>query len=451
MNFYQDTIVAQSTAPGKGAIHIIRISGEDAISVCDRIFRGHKFLKDTYSRYSSFGRIFDGDQLIDEVLAIVFRAPDSYTGEDLVEISCHGSQYIADLILALLLRYIRLAEPGEFTQRAFINNKLDLTQAEAVGDLLAASTKHSHAIAVNQLEGKLKKKIKACLDIITDLRLKLELEIDFPEDFVESISYEELVEKVNLLSKELEILVASGRDGMILRMGCKVCLVGKPNVGKSSIFNAFLESERAIVTPVPGTTRDYLEEAISLEGFLIIFYDTAGLRETENQIEMLGMKRSLEIINRSDLVIYITDSLQGDDDLSHLEASVENYNIIKTINKTDILDMEVITDYVNKGFIPCSTISPDGLNALKSHLITRININPEKLDYPPLTNVRQIAAANKALSELERVHQALEQGASIEFIAFDLQQVSQALEEITGMITTEEILDKIFSNFCLGK
>ena len=451
MNLYQDTIAAQSSAHGTGAIHLIRLSGSDAIRVTDIFFKGKKTLTDSPSRYANFGRLYADGHLIDEVLVTVFRTPDSYTGEDSVEISCHGNQYIADLILENILQYARLAKPGEFTQRAFINNKLDLTQAEAVGDLLSASTRHSHKIAVDQLEGRLQQEIKVLLDIITEIRIGLELEIDFPEDYVETISPAEMADKIAKLKGELQLLVQSGRDGMILREGYKVCLVGKPNVGKSSIFNGLLNTERAIVTSIPGTTRDYLAEAIALEGFLLIFFDTAGLRETADQLEILGMERSLEIIEQSDLVIYVIDSEQDDAELSSLQEVVKNKKIIKALNKTDILDSALIKTHQQLGYIPCSTISDDGLSGLKSRILQEINIKPEEFELPPLTNARQIAAARKALAELEQVENALAEGISVEFIAFDLLQASQALEEITGIITTDDILDKIFSGYCIGK
>jgi len=451
VNFNQDTIAAQSTVAGKGAIHIIRLSGADAIKICDKRFKAKKTLAETPSRYTTFGKIYAGEQLIDEVLVTVFRAPDSYTGEDVVEISCHGNQYIAAQILENILQFARLAEPGEFTQRAFLNNKLDLTQAEAVGDLLSASTRFSHKIAIDQMEGRLKQKISNILDIITEIRIALELEIDFPEDYQESISIEEIEAKISILKKDLEMLVKSGRDGMILRNGYRVSLVGRPNVGKSSIFNALLDSERAIVTPVPGTTRDYLEEAIALSGFLIVFYDTAGLRDSEDPLEKLGMARSMDIIDKSDLVIYVTDSEPQDYEINKLEKTVKNIKLLKVLNKTDIINPTLISEYLQQGYIPCSTVEADGLDDLKAALLQEINIKPEEFEVPPLTNTRQLAAARKALIELLQFQETLKAEGSVEFLAFDLLQVSQALEEITGIITTDDILDKIFSSYCIGK
>jgi len=451
VDFNQDTIAAQSTAAGKGAIHIIRLSGPDAILVCDKIFKAKRTLAETPSRYATFGKIYADKQLIDEVLVTVFRAPESYTGEEMVEISCHGNQYIAAQILENILQFARIAEPGEFTQRAFINNKLDLTQAEAVGDLLSASTRFSHKIAIDQMDGRLKQKISSILDIITKIRIGLELEIDFPEDYQDSISIEGISLEISRLKTDLEMLVESGRDGMILRDGYRVSLIGSPNVGKSSIFNALLESERAIVTPVPGTTRDYLEEAIALSGFLIIFYDTAGLRDTEDPLEKMGIARSMNIIDKSDLVIYVTDSQQQDSETDRLKEVVKDKKLLKVINKTDIISHSLIDEFLQQDYIPCSTILSDGLDKLKAAILQEINISPEEFDVPPLTNTRQIAAARKALEELQQFEETLKAEGSVEFLAFDLLQVSRALEEITGVITTDDILDKIFSSYCIGK
>ncbi|MBN1948798.1 MAG: tRNA uridine-5-carboxymethylaminomethyl(34) synthesis GTPase MnmE, partial [Candidatus Cloacimonetes bacterium] len=305
MNYQNDTICAISTPPGISGIAVIRISGAEAIKTADCYFKGRRKLQDCSSHTVHFGHIVDGDEILDEVYAMIFRTPHSYTGEDVVEISCHGNTFVANRILQLLLRKIRLAGPGEFTQRAFFNDKIDLTRAEAIADLLQAQTRRSHRAAVEQLEGSLYRRIELLVQKLTDYRTRLELEIDFLEQSIPEINLGELEGNLLGLLAELKQLVASGEEGIILREGLRVSLVGAPNVGKSSIFNAFLESERAIVTPIPGTTRDYLEEAISLQGYLVRIFDTAGIRPAGDQIEQIGIDRSYDIIKKSHLVLFI--------------------------------------------------------------------------------------------------------------------------------------------------
>jgi tRNA modification GTPase len=451
MNYRIDTIAAQATAFGNAAIHLIRLSGEEAISICDRIFRGQKKLSESPARRAQFGRIYDGDSLIDDVLITIFPGPMSYTGEDVVEISCHGNQYISDRIMEVLLQDSRLAEPGEFTQRAFINGKIDLTQAEAVGDLLAASTRRAHNLAINQLEGGLQRKIEDFLAKITELRMQIELEIDFPDDFPGGISYSELGKRFDELYRELGLLEDSGREGIILRNGYRVSLVGPPNVGKSSIFNAFLKSARAIVTPEPGTTRDYLQEALAIDGFLVIFFDTAGIRDSDDKIELMGMERSNEVIDNSDLVIYVIEPGQEEEQAIFFNRLPAGKTTLKVINKTDLIDVAAIKKYEQKGYIPCSATRENGLESVKKEILRQMNIKPESLEAPHLTNARQIAAARRALSELAKAKISIANKNSMEFIAFDLRMVSEALEEITGVISSDDILDKIFANFCIGK
>lgn len=451
MKYSPDTIAAQSSAHGMGGIHVIRISGESALELCDEYFRGKERLVNIADRYAQYGQIYDKDELVDEVLVTVFRAPGSYTGENVVEISCHGSQYICQRILQLLLQKARLAEPGEFTQRAYINGKLDLTQAEAVGDLLASKTRNAHQLAIHQLEGRLHKRIQKLLRKLTDLRARLELEIDFPEEHEEEISMADLQDAVNKLVEELSDLAASGRDGLILRQGLQVCLVGAPNVGKSSIFNAILESERAIVTPVPGTTRDFLEESVSLGGFLLRIFDTAGLRESSNEVEKIGIERSKEIIRQADLIIYVTDKANFGAEEAYWEELLPAAKLIKTVNKSDELTEAEKAFYLLGEYILCSAKTENGLVELKSKLQEYVSIKPQNLREAPLSNARQIAAAEEALAEIRHVQAGIAEGVSIEFIAFDLQQVSRSLERITGEISSEDVLEEIFSNYCIGK
>ncbi len=332
MEYSHDTISAISTPVGIGGISVLRVSGDTAIDVVSKIFEGKKDLINQPSHKAIFGRILEADKLVDEVIVTVFRSPHSYTGEDVVEISCHGSTFITNQILSILLRNTRLAEPGEFTQRAFLNDKIGLTQAEAVGDLLTAKTRISHQAAIQQYEGSLKNRIEKFLNHLTDFRTQLELEIDFLEQDLDEIDNHKLLQGLTTLHNDLEQLAKTGEEGLIIKDGLKVSLVGAPNVGKSSIFNSLLETERAIVTPIPGTTRDYLEEVISLNGYLVRIFDTAGLRETTDQIEKIGIKRSYEIIKNSHKVIFVIDGDENRELVKKYDVKATYYFRLSTLD-----------------------------------------------------------------------------------------------------------------------
>jgi len=451
MNYRSDTICAISTPIGTGGISVIRLSGPKAFEYTDKIFQGNKALKDLDSHRVIYGKIKDNSETIDEVYVSLFKKPRSYTGEDVVEISCHGNTFIANRILELLLLQARLAEPGEFTQRAFLNNRIDLTQAEAVGDLLQARTKKSHKAAIEQLQGSLHNKIDGLLKKLTTLRTLLELEIDFLEQDLEDTDKNKILEELIDLKSDLRKLADTGEEGLILKDGFMVSLVGAPNVGKSSIFNSFLETERAIVTPIPGTTRDYLEEAISLKGYLVRFFDTAGIRKTTDQIEEIGIQKSYDIIKKSHKVLFIIDGKENKTELKQLHKIISPDKIIKVINKADLYSKKEIDIFKKQDYIPCSTINADGLNDLKKVLLEQINIGDDELHSGILTNTRQIAAVKKAISTLEKAENSLINNLGPEFTAFDLKEASLALEEIVGIISTDDILNLIFSEFCIGK
>jgi tRNA modification GTPase len=450
MEYKTDTIAAISTPTGIGGIAVLRVSGSKAIEVVKPYFKD-KNISSLPSHKATFGKIVADNQIIDEVVLTIFRAPHSYTGEDVVEISCHGNNFIAHRILELLLQRSRLAEPGEFTKRAFLNDKMGLTQAEAVGDLLNAKTKYSHLAALQQLEGKLHNKIAIFLKELTALRTKLELEIDFQEQGIEELERESFLKKMQQLHENLLELVQTGEEGIILKDGYRICLVGAPNVGKSSIFNSFLESERAIVTPIPGTTRDYLEEAISLQGYLIKIYDTAGLRKTNNIAEKAGIERSYQIIRNSHKVLFIIDGQENKAELQKLEKIISPRHILKVLNKSDILDDSIKENFRKKGYIECSAIKENGLQKIKKAILDEIEITPAQLDAGLLNNTRQIAAANKAATAMKKAIDSFQQNMGAEFTAFDLKEASIALEEIIGKITNDDILNNIFRNFCVGK
>ena len=447
--YHNDTITALATPIGAGALHIIRVSGADAIEQVAKIFKPKKKLLSASSHSAVYGKIVADGKLLDEVLCTVFHNPHSFTGENSVELSCHGSMFVANSIIEELLKHTRLANPGEFTLRAYLNNKLDLTQAEAVNDIIQAKTKKSQQLALNQLEGKLYKRIAKLLEKLSHYRIQLELEIDFLDDDVPDINLEELHQELLLFKADLEKLVISGEQGRIIREGLKISLIGKPNVGKSSLFNKLLESERAIVTPIPGTTRDYLEEVISLDGYLVRIFDTAGIRETSDTIEKLGIKRSKEIIDGSDFVLYITDSTDSTEEYNNFVADIPAHKLLKVLNKVDIIPAEKLINYPD--YIQTSTFNQEGTNKLKESLLTKITLSDSELNSGLLTNSRQILAVKEAITSIAQAADSIDADMGYEFTAFDLKEASAHLEEVVGKITNDDLLNTIFSNFCIGK
>jgi tRNA modification GTPase len=443
------TISAISTPPGNGGIAVLRVSGEESIAVVNNIFSAN--LLKRKSHRAVFGRIIYHGKTIDEVVVTLFRAPRSYTGEDVVEISCHGSMYIAQQILDILLENTRLAAPGEFTQRAFLNEKMGLTQAEAVGDLLTAKTKMQHLAAMNQLEGSLHNHILRLSKKLTHYRTMLELEIDFFEQDLDEINRNELIGGLEKLKEELQRLADSGEEGMILKEGLRVSLVGAPNVGKSSIFNSFLQNERAIVTAEAGTTRDFLEEAISLNGYLVRIFDTAGLRETSNQVEKIGISRSYEIIKNSHKVLFIVAEQENEEEFLKLTQIINPKKIIKILNKADLYSEDVIANFRKKGYLIASANVENGLDEIKNILLSDIAISEDDIRSGILNNSRQIAAAKRAIASIDKALDSIKAEMGFEFTAFDLKEASHSLEEIIGRITDDDILNSIFSDFCIGK
>ena len=451
MEYSHDTISAISTPLGVGGISVLRVSGDKAINVVSKIFKSKIGLMNQPSHKAIFGRILDSGKLVDEVIVTAFKAPHSYTGENVVEISCHGSTFITNQILQILLRNTRLAEPGEFTQRAFLNDKIGLTQAEAVGDLLTAKTRISHLAALQQYEGRLRYRIEKLLAQLTDFRTQLELEIDFLEQDLDELDDNNLIKELTTLNQELAYLAKTGEEGLIIKDGLRVSLVGAPNVGKSSIFNSFLENERAIVTPIPGTTRDYLEEVISLNGYLVRIFDTAGLREATDQIEKIGIKRSYEIIKDSHKVLFVIDGDENEKEYDTLTKLIDENKIVKVLNKSDKFEKVELQKFKDKGYIICSTSGGSGLTELKSSLLHNIEISEDELHSGILTNTRQIVAVTKATQSVNKALESISNGMGYEFTAFDLKEASTALEEIIGKVTSDDILNKIFTNFCIGK
>lgn len=477
MTALDDTIAAISTPRGSGGIAVIRVSGLRSIEIVDKLFSGKVRLKDADSHRAYYGKILDhnsvGDSggmkpsFLDEVVVTLFRAPKSYTCEDVVEISCHGGQFLSERILELLLRQgCRAAEPGEFTQRAFLNGRLDLAQAEAVADIIRAKTELSLRAALSQFQGIFSQRIKDLRQQVIDICSLLELELDFAEEDVQFADRAEIQTKLLNCISEVEAFLNSYRRGKILREGARLVIVGKPNVGKSSLLNALLKEERAIVTHIPGTTRDVLEEQLSLGGVLFRVVDTAGVRETSDVIEREGVNRTKAQIRNAELILFVFDGSEEldrqDDELIaqvfELRGSPELQNSFSAvINKID-LPVRMNKGELGRRLPGCPIIEISakkliGIEQLEKMLLKIIMgkggaiLNGE----PIVTNLRQKDALERALTALQSTLQLLQQGSSSEFVALDLRTALDSLGEIIGEVTTEDILGNIFSKFCIGK
>lgn len=446
----QEPICALITPAGFAAIAVIRVSGKGSIDLSSRFFRPAEKLRTapTHRAVHGYFMAASGEE-IDEVLITVFRAPKSYTGEDSVEISCHGNPDLANRILQQLLTVFRLARPGEFTLRAYLNGKLDLNQAEAVNDLILARTKRAERAALNQLQGRLSQELQHLLSQISEARLRCELAIDFSDQDLPLPDLEHLHSLISGIYNAATRLAATGEQGKLIREGIKICLSGAPNVGKSSLFNAFLQQNRALVTPHPGTTRDYLEESISLDGFPVVLFDTAGLRGSEDEVEAMGIAKSHELMHSSDLILYMHDYTNvAEDSLSPEVQARFNDKILQVAAKSDLLPPGLI---LPAGVIPCSALVPGGLEKLSQAILQRLNLHEYQDDQSHITNTRQLSALHRCITCLESALANLENNLGFEFIAFELQSASTALEELLGVITPDDLLAEIFSKFCIGK
>ncbi|MGI6198112.1 MAG: tRNA uridine-5-carboxymethylaminomethyl(34) synthesis GTPase MnmE [Candidatus Cloacimonadaceae bacterium] len=446
-----EPIVAQITPPGTAAIAVIRISGKDCIELVAKHFNQPEKLIQAPGNSILHGYFLDEQrEAIDEVLLYIFRAPKSYTGDDTVEISCHGNPRLAARILKTLLLSARLANPGEFTLRALHNGKLDLIQAEAVGDLINAPTRKGEAAALSQLRGGLSDTINELLEQIINLRMRCEMGIDFADQDLPPIDEQVLAQDLASLLNRLRQMIASAQHGRLIREGFRICLAGAPNSGKSSLFNAFLKQNRAIVTPHPGTTRDYLEESISLEGYWIILFDTAGLRESTDLIEQEGIKLSKQLMREADLVLYLVDA-------STCEGLPQPDNADKTLivlSKADLVSPQKLAELKSKAahdVAAASVKAEGGLDELYSAILSRLEQNKEDSDTPLVTNTRHLAALQVCAEALTNAQEALKQAMGFEFVAFDLIAASAALEEIIGLVSPDDLLNRIFSDFCIGK
>jgi tRNA modification GTPase len=462
MTFDNDTIAAISTPLGEGGIGIVRLSGKEAIPIAEKLFSSPKNRKlaESGSHRIIYGFIKDPstDTVIDEVLAAVMRAPNTYTREDVVEINCHGGMLPLRKVLELILKNgARLAEPGEFTKRAFLNGRIDLSQAEAVMDLIKSRTDESRKIALEQLSGGLSEKITSLRDRIAAVCAHIEAYIDFLDEDIEPASMDSIVKEINLTSDELLHLSKTFEEGRFFREGLKVAIVGRPNVGKSSLLNAFLQRDRAIVTEMPGTTRDVLEEYLNIKGLPVRIMDTAGIRETHEMAEKEGVSRSIRAIDDADLIIAVIDgsAVLHEEDLLVLEK-VKDKNAIITINKSDLPvaeDMEArLNDYSNE-VLKISAKTGLGLDALKDKILELATAGSPfgERGGVILTNVRHKVAIDNAMQSLNNASDALKSKQPLEIIAVEMRDALDRLGEIVGTVTTGDIINRIFSEFCIGK
>lgn len=458
-----DTIAALATPPGSGAIAIVRLSGKKTFEIGNLVFRlkGNKNI-DFAARKSHtlvFGTLQD-ESLLDEVVAGIYKGPNSYTGEDTLEFSCHGSTFVQQRVLDLLTKYgARLAEPGEFTLRAFLNGKLDLSQAEAVADLIASDTAAAHHVAIGQLRGGFSSMIKALRSELIQFAALIELELDFAEEDVEFANRENLKQSVLRLRERLKVLMDSFELGNVIKNGIPVVIAGKPNAGKSTLLNALLNEERAIVSAIAGTTRDTIEEELTLEGVKFRFIDTAGIRETNDAIERIGVDRTMEKIRQSPVILYLFDvneTSSGDlhEQLSQLRSHIDpGFLVLPVGNKIDHYDVsELESEFSNvPGVLLLSAKEGINLDVLRTTLLSRFKKGDIGSGDTVVTNARHVAELKKTDEALANVLKGLEAGSTNDFIAGDLRYALHHLGLITGEISNEDLLETIFSKFCIGK
>jgi tRNA modification GTPase len=462
ISYSEDTIAAISTPPGEGGIAVVRISGKSSADIVDRIFRGKTKPSEAESHTVHFGKIIDPDSsdFVDEVLITVMRAPNSYTAEDVIEISSHGGPLVTKKILDLCLKSgARHALPGEFTQRAFLNGRIDLAQAEAVADMISARTDLSLKSAAQQLGGNVSRTVASLGEKLKNLLALLEAYTDFPEEEIGHADIQKLDDDLRLIKDEINRLALSYEEGKIIKSGLKLPIVGRPNVGKSSLFNRLLDESRTIVTEIPGTTRDTVSEFINIAGIPVELIDTAGIRQTGDVVEVEGIKRARKEIENADLVLALVDMTDTEilDDIRSLTEALGPVNYILLANKADLIDETMLEArkiaLAEYNPLPISAKTGIGLEQLRDLIIKSSGIVKKSglRDETIITNVRHRDALRKGLEFLEKVERGLEEKASYEFLAFDLKNSVSALEEIIGKTTPEDILNKIFSQFCIGK
>lgn len=454
-HYHSDTIVALSTPQGVGAIGVIRLSGADAVDIVQRVFKG-KDLRQQQSHTLHFGYLMQDDKVLDEVVVSLFLAPSSYTKENVVEISCHGSPYIQQKIIELLIdQGARPAKPGEFTLRAFLNGRFDLSQAEAVADLIASDSQAAHQIAMQQMRGGISQKLKELRTALIEFAALIELELDFGEEDVEFADRSKLHTLLHQIVSELNTLIQSFQYGNAIKNGIQVAIVGKPNAGKSTLLNALLREERAIVSDIAGTTRDTIEETLTIDGLLFRFIDTAGLRETGDVIEKIGVEKSREKIRQADIVIFLYDHCEETAEQLQSELSIipPDKKCIIAANKTDICPERTVPATLNGiAVVALSAKKHDGLETLKKELTGMVLDGNVSANNTIITNQRHYESLQQSLKAVQEVITKLHDQIPADLVAQDIRVALRHLGNITGEIDTDkDILATIFSKFCIGK
>ncbi len=449
----EDTIVAISTALSNSAISIVRMSGKESISIASKIFKG-KNLEEVKSNTINYGYIVDKDKIIDEVLVSIMRAPHTYTKEDIVEINTHGGIIPTNNVLNLLIKNgARMAEPGEFTKRAFLNGRIDLTQAEAVMDIIESKTNYSNELALKELTGDTKKYIQNLRQRLINLISQIEVNIDYPEyQDIEQITYNKIQDEVRSIKNELEIIIEDSKNIKIIKEGITTLILGKPNVGKSSLLNKLIKEEKAIVTEIEGTTRDIVEGQINLNGIILNLIDTAGIRQTDNKIEQIGIQKSKDKIKEADLVIVVLDISRkmSQEDIDILEATKDKTRII-VLNKNDLKqELELDKKFMNENIIEINTLKEINIKPLKDIIKQMFELGKIEDNKTLFANQRQINNAIKAKQSLENVLNTID-SVPVDLLEIDIKDALYTLGEITGENYNDEILDNLFKNFCVGK
>lgn len=454
-----DTIAAISTAIGEAGIAIVRMSGDDSVNIIDEIFvsASGKKMAEAENRKFLYGHIADGDKLIDEVLVVKMKGPHSYTAEDIVEIHCHGGVVSVKRILNLILsKGARLAEKGEFTKRGFLNGRIDLTQAEAVIDMIKAKTDISFDMGLNQLSGALSEVLNKLKDELVSMQALIVANIDFPDEDIEDAAYHDLMERSDKILEKMDNLLDNSKNSRLLRDGINTVILGKPNVGKSSLLNGLLKYDRAIVTDIAGTTRDIIEDYINLDGVLLKITDTAGIRETDDEVEKIGVNVAREKLKEADLVIAIFDiSRDFDKDDEEILNLIKDKKHITILNKDDLdqkISDEEIEKYFKDDYLRLSVMENESVKKIENLIIDlffdgELQISSDSI----LSNIRHINALKEAKKALLEVNESLKEKVFLDLIEVDLENVISHISEITGTITTEDILDRVFSDFCIGK